>query len=161
MKKISDFFSRTSQKRILSQSLFFGVIATAGVISNAFSLSSKAYAQTPPPIVNNTEINSYAQAVLAMEPARQNAFEEIKKLIGNGEIPKIVCNDPNSINSLPDKAKDIALKYCTRAEEIVLEKGLRFEQFNKITIELQSDNNLKRQVYNTLLRLQKLLSLDS
>ncbi|MFW9265550.1 hypothetical protein RRG12_43765, partial [Nostoc sp. CALU 546] len=77
MKKISDLFSRSSRKRILYHSLFFGAIATASVISQAFSPSSKAYGQTPAPIVDNTEINSYAQAVLAMEPARQNAFEEI------------------------------------------------------------------------------------
>ncbi|MEH2166589.1 MAG: DUF4168 domain-containing protein [Nostoc sp.] len=155
MKKISDLFSRTSRKRTLSQSLFFGAIATVGVIFNAFFLSSKAEAQTPPPIVNNTEIDSYAQAVLAMEPARQNAFEEIKKLIGNGEIPNIVCNDSNSINGLPKKAQDIAVNYCTHAQKIVEDNGLKFEQFNKITIELQNNTILKRQVYNTLLRLQQ------
>ncbi|MEH2181904.1 DUF4168 domain-containing protein [Nostoc sp.] len=155
MKKISDLFSRTSRKRTLSRSLFFGAIASVSVISNAFSLSSKADAQTPPPIVNNTEIDSYAQAVLAMEPARQNAFEEIKKLIGNGEIPNIVCNDSNSINGLPRKAQDIAVNYCNHAQKIVEDNGLKFEQFNKITIELQNNTILKRQVYNTLLRLQQ------
>ncbi|MEH2257794.1 DUF4168 domain-containing protein [Nostoc sp.] len=155
MKKISDLFSRTSRKRTLSQSLFFGAIATVSLISNAFLLSSKADAQTPPPIVNNTEINSYAQAVLAMEPARQNAFEEIKKLIGDGEIPNIVCNDSNSINGLPKKAQDIAVNYCNHAQKIVEDNGLKFEQFNKITIELQNNTILKTQVYNTLLRLQQ------
>jgi hypothetical protein len=155
MKKISDLFSRYSRKRILCQSFFFGAIATASVIYNPFSLSSKAYGQTPPPIANNTQINSYAQAVLAMEPARQNAFEEIKKLIGNGEIPKIVCNDSNSINGLPRKAQDIAVNYCTRSQKIVQDNGLSIDQFNKITVELQNNDILKRQVYNTLLRLQK------
>ncbi|OYD95189.1 hypothetical protein CDG76_09360 [Nostoc sp. 'Peltigera membranacea cyanobiont' 210A] len=155
MKKIFDLFSRTSRKRTLSRSLFFGAIATVSVISNGFSLSSKAEAQTPAPIVNNTEIDSYAQAVLAMEPARQNAFEEIKKLIGNGEIPQIVCNDSNSINGLPKKAQDIAVNYCNHAQKIVEDNGLKFEQFNKITIELQNNTILKKQVYNTLLRLQQ------
>ncbi|MCC5627791.1 DUF4168 domain-containing protein [Nostoc sphaeroides] len=155
MKKISDLFSRSSRKRILSQSFFFGAIATVGLISNPFSLSSKAYGQTATPIANNTQIDSYAQAVLAMEPARQNAFEEIKKLIGDGEIPKIVCNDSNSINGLPRKAQDIAVNYCTRSQKIVQDNGLSIDQFNKITIELQNNNILKRQVYNSLLRLQK------
>ncbi|MEH2139201.1 DUF4168 domain-containing protein [Nostoc sp.] len=155
MKKISDLFSQSSRKRILCQSFFFGAIATASVISNAFSLNSKVYSQTPPPIANNTQINSYAQAVLAMEPARQNAFEEIKKLIGNGEIPKIVCNDSNSINGLPRKAQDIAVNYCNRSQKIVQDNGLSIDQFNKITIELQNNDILKQQVYNTLLRLQK------
>ncbi|MEH1948496.1 MAG: DUF4168 domain-containing protein [Nostoc sp.] len=155
MNKISDLFFRTGRKRTLSRVLFFGAIATVSVISNAFSLSPKAEAQTPAPIVNNTEIDSYAQAVLAMEPARQNAFEEIKKLIGNGEIPQIVCNDSNSINGLPKKAQDIAVNYCNHAQKIVEDNGLKFEQFNKITIELQNNTILKKQVYNTLLRLQQ------
>jgi Domain of unknown function (DUF4168) len=137
----------------IPQSLLFGVITTASVISSTLLLNSKAYAQTSP--VNNTEINSYAQAVLAMEPARQHAFEEIKKLIGSGEIPKIVCNDGNSINGLPRKAQDIAVNYCTRSQKIVEDNGLSIDRFNKITIEAQNDNNLKRQIYNTLLRLQK------
>ncbi|MEH2121524.1 DUF4168 domain-containing protein [Nostoc sp.] len=155
MKKTSDFFSRPSRKRILFQSFFFGAIATVSVISNAFSLT-KADGQTPTPIVNNTEINSYAQAVLAMEPARQNAFEEIKKLIGNGEIPKIVCNDPNSVKDLPTKAQDIAKNFCTLSEKIVKDNGLSNDQFNKITMELQNNNTLlKQQVSNTLLCLQK------
>jgi hypothetical protein len=126
-----------------------------GVIPNVLSLSSKADGQTPAPIANNTQINSYAQAVLSMEPARQNAFEEIKKLIGNGEIPKIVCNDSNSINGLPRKAQDIAVNYCTHSQKIVQDNGLSIDQFNKITIELQNNDILKQQVYNTLLRLQK------
>ena len=156
MKKTSDFFFPPSRKRILFQSFFFGAIATVSVISNAFSLSLKADGQTPTPIVNNTEINSYAQAVLAMEPARQNAFEEIKKLIGNGEIPKIVCNDPNSVKDLPTKAQDIAKNFCTLSEKIVKDNGLSNDQFNKITMELQNNNILlKQQVSNTLLCLQK------
>ncbi|MEA5604404.1 DUF4168 domain-containing protein [Nostoc sp. UHCC 0252] len=155
MKKISDFLSRYNRKRSLYQSFFFGAIVTTSVISNSFLLSSKAYGQASAPIANNSQINSYAQAVLAMEPARQNAFEEIKKLIGNGEIPKIVCNDSNSINGLPRKAQDIAVNYCNRSQKIVQDNGLSIDQFNRITIELQNNDILKQQVYNTLLRLQK------
>ena len=156
MKKISDLFSRSSRKRILYQSFFFGAIATVSVIFNAFSLTHKADAQTPSPTVNNTEINNYAQAVLAMEPVRQNAFGEIKKLIGNGEIPKIVCNDSKSFDGLPKKAQDIATTYCTRAQKIVEDNGLSIDKFNKITLELQNNNiTLKEQVYNTFLRLQQ------
>jgi hypothetical protein len=153
MKKTSNFCSQPNRKRIISQSFFFGIIASVSLFANAFSSTSKAYGQAPP--VNNTEIKSYAQAVLAMEPARQRAFEEIKKLIGSGEIPKIVCNDPNSINGLPKKAQDIAVTYCTRSQKIVEDNGLGIDRFNKITIELQINSSLKREVYNTLLLLQQ------
>lgn len=138
---------------MLTQSLLLATLSTAGVIFSNVGLSPKAYAQTP--AVNNQEVTNYAQAVLAMERPRQQAFDEIKKIIGGGEIPKIVCNDANSMNSLPGKAKDIAVNYCNRSQKIVEDNGLSIDRFNKITIEIQSNNTLKRQIYNTLLRLQK------
>ncbi|MBH8565815.1 DUF4168 domain-containing protein [Nostoc sp. CENA67] len=153
MKKISDLIFRTSLQTMLSRNLFLGVLATASFIASTLTLHSKAEAQNSP--VNSSEITSYAQAVLAMEPSRQQAFEEIKKLIGGGEIPQIVCNDPNSMNSLPRKARDIAVNYCNRSQKIVEDNGLTISRFNGITVEIQNNNNLKRQVYNTLIRLQK------
>lgn len=153
MKKISDLIFRTSLKTMLSRNLFFGVLTTASLVAGTLTFHSQSEAQIPP--VNNSEITSYAQAVLAMEPSRQQAFEEIKKLIGGGEVPQIVCNDPNSMNSLPRKARDIAINYCNRSQKIVEDNGLTISRFNGITIEIQNNNNLKRQVYNTLIRLQK------
>jgi len=153
MKKITDLFFRDNLANLLPKTWFFGVIAAASLVSSSLTFTPKAYAQNL--TVNNNEVVSYAQAVLAMEPSRQQAFDEIKKLIGNGEIPQIVCNDPKSISSLPRKARDIAVNYCTRSQKIVEENGLTIERFNKITLEIQNDNNLKRQVYNTLIRLQK------
>ncbi|MBD2438957.1 DUF4168 domain-containing protein [Nostoc sp. FACHB-110] len=153
MKKISDLFFRDSLATLLSKTLCFGVIATASLVSSSMTFTPKAYAQNV--TVNNNEIVSYAQAVLAMEPSRQQAFSEIKNVIGRGEIPQIVCNDPNSISKLPRKAREIAVNYCNSSQKIVEENGLSIERFNKITVEIQNNNNLKRQIYNTLIRLQK------
>ncbi|AFY42960.1 DUF4168 domain-containing protein [Nostoc sp. PCC 7107] len=153
MNKIANLFFRDALKNLLPRNLFFGVMASASLFASTLTFTAKADAQTP--AVNNNEIVSYAQAVLAMEPSRQQAFGEIKKLIGGGEIPQIVCNDPKSINNLPRKARDIAVNYCNRSQKIVEENGLTIERFNKITVEVQNDNNLKRQIYNTLIRLQK------
>jgi Domain of unknown function (DUF4168) len=156
MKKIADLFFRKGLQYTLPLNLLFGALTTASLVSTTFGFSIKANAQAPAVnSVNNVEVTSYAQAVLAMEPARQQAFEEIKKLIGGGEIPKIVCNDSKSMNGLPNKAKDIAVNYCNRSQKIVEDNGLTIDRFNKITMEVQSNNNLKRQVYNTLIRLQK------
>lgn len=153
MKKIVDLFFRDSLVNLLPKTFFFGFIATATFVSGSMTFTSKASAQNL--TVNNNEIVNYARAVLAMEPSRQQAFDEIKKLIGGGEIPQIVCNDPNSMNNLPRKAREIAVNYCNESQKKVEQNGLSIERFNKITIELQNDNNLKRQVYNTLIRLQK------
>ncbi|GBE95011.1 DUF4168 domain-containing protein [Nostoc cycadae] len=153
MNNVASLFFRDTLKNLLPRNLFFGVMASASLLAGILTFTAKADAQTPS--VNNNEIVSYAQAVLAMEPSRQQAFGEIKKLIGGGEIPQIVCNNPQSIDSLPRKARDIAVNYCNRSQKIVEENGLTIERFNKITVEIQNDNNLKRQIYNTLIRLQK------
>ncbi|MBD2606214.1 DUF4168 domain-containing protein [Scytonema hofmannii FACHB-248] len=149
MKIISYFFFRPRKLRMLDKSFLFGAIAAVGLASSAFALSSQVDAQTP------TEIRNYAKSVLAMEPERRQAFEEIKKLIGGREIPQIVCSDSNSLSSLPNKARDIAVNYCNRSQKIVEQNGLSIDNFNKITRDLQSNEKLKAEIYNTLLNLQK------
>ncbi|MDZ8053584.1 MAG: DUF4168 domain-containing protein [Aulosira sp. ZfuVER01] len=152
MKKIADLFFQRKLQHILSQALSYSAIATAGIVASVI-ISGKVNAQTPQP-VNSNEIISYAQAVLAMEPARQQAFDEIKKLMGDREIPKIVCNDSKSISGLPKKAQDIAVNYCKHSQKIVEENGLTIERFNKITVDLQNDNDLKQKISNTLILIQ-------
>jgi hypothetical protein len=147
-------FFRISINHMLSQSLLLGALVTMGWVSSNLVLIPKADAQTSAS-VNNTEITKYARALLVMEPARQQAFDEIKKIIGNKEVPEIVCNNTQSIKGLPNRARDIAKNYCNRSQKIVQENGLTIERFNNITVNLQNDQNLKRQVYNTLLRLQR------
>lgn len=153
MKKNTDFGFLANLQRMLSPVWLYSSLATVSLVATTLLVSVKANAQTPSPI-NSNEINNYAQAVLAMEPARQQAFDEIKKLIGGKDIPKIVCNDPKSITTLPKKAQDIAVNYCNRSLQIVQENGLTYDQFNNITLELQNNGDLKNQIYRTLLRLQ-------
>ncbi|MBD2340949.1 DUF4168 domain-containing protein [Calothrix sp. FACHB-156] len=153
MKNIADFFFPRSWQKILSQSVSYSAIATAGLVASVLMVSGKVNAQTPQP-VNTDEVNNYAQAVLAMEPARQQAFDEIKKIIGGSEIPKIICNDAKTISGLPKKAQDVAVNYCTRSQKIVEDNGLTIIRFNQITLNIQSDENLKRQIYNRLLTIQ-------
>jgi Domain of unknown function (DUF4168) len=140
-------------QQVLSQPLILTTIVTATLISGTFGFNPKVVAQSLN--VNNTEVTNYAKAVLAMEPVRQQAFEQIKNLIGSKDIPKVICNDSTSVNALPSKAKDIAINYCNRSQKIVEDSGLSVEKFNTITLELQNNNALKKQLYNTLLRLQK------
>lgn len=149
MKIISYFFFRPSLQGLLDKSFLFGAIAAVGLASSAFAFSSQVDAQTP------TEIRNYAKSVLAMEPERRQAFEEIKKLIGGREIPQIVCSNSNSLSGLPNKARDIAVNYCNRSQKIVEQNGLSIDNFNKITRDLQSNQKLKDDVYYTLIELQK------
>ena len=153
MLKIYSLHSTKRLQQILSQPLILATIATASLIFATFGFNSQGIAQTLN--INNTEVTNYAKAVLGMEPVRQQACEEIKKLIGSKDVPQVICNDPTSINALPGKAKDIAGNYCNHSQKIVEDSGLTVERFNKITVEIQNNNNLKKQLYNTLLYLQK------
>ncbi|MEJ1931985.1 DUF4168 domain-containing protein, partial [Nostoc sp. NIES-2111] len=97
---MSHTFTQTSMQKILAKTLFFGISTSASLFITTGSLKANAQNQS----FNNTEITSYAQAVLAMEPARQQAFGEIKKIVGGGDVPQIVCSEPNSLNGLPGRA---------------------------------------------------------
>lgn len=143
-----------------TRSLIVGTFATVGLLfglvpdlsgrSNSFVFSSAAYAQN----VSETEVTNYAQAVLSMEPARQTAFNQIKKMIGAADVPSIVCHKPESLNALPSKAQEIAVNYCNQSKDIVESNGLTITRFNTITVNMQNNPNLKTRIHNELLRLQ-------
>jgi hypothetical protein len=147
------FLRQTSLQQMLSP---FWLLLGVGVISSTLLSSSKAYSQTP--AFSNTEITSYAQALLTMEPARRKAFAKVREIMGSNsrrDVPRIVCNDPNSINALPNQARDIAIDYCKYSQKIVEDNGLSIDRFNTITTEIKNNTNLKQQIYNILLRLQE------
>ena len=141
----------------LAASLVVGTFATVGLSGLAPDLSKRsplfisvAYAQD----MGDTDVTNYAQAVLEMEPVRQTAFDEIKKLIGSGDIPPIVCHKPESLDALPRNARKIAVNYCSQSQKIVESNLLTIARFNAITIDMQNNPNLKTQIQKELLRIQ-------
>ncbi|WP_315787277.1 DUF4168 domain-containing protein [Fischerella sp. JS2] len=153
MNRLSQPFCRSNATRMLSKITFFRFLTIASFVSSILVFSSTANAQSPQ--LNNTDIVNYSRVLLRIEPERQQAFDKIKKIIGDREIPKIVCNEPNSFKSLPSEARDVAVNYCNRSQQIVESNGLSIDKFNNITLQLQNNEDLKRQIYNTLIRLQK------
>lgn len=144
---------------MLLRSLVVGAFATVGLSGLALDLSgrsstlvfsSAAYAQD----FSNAEVTKYAQAVLVIERVRQTAFNQIKNVIGSGDVPPIVCHKPQSLDALPDNARNIAVTYCSRSKEIVESNGLTIGRFNTITTNLQSDSNLKKRIQDELIRIQ-------
>ncbi len=138
--------------QILSQPLILATITTVSLISGNFGFNSSVVAQNFN--INDTELTNYVKAVLEMEPVRQQAFEEIKKIIGSKDIPQVICNDPTSLNALPSKAQDIAINYCNQSQQIV-KKFITVERFNEITLEKQKNTTLQKQLYKASLNLQK------
>jgi glutaredoxin len=153
MLKFPYSFSVTKRTQTVIQSLVLSSFTAFCLLGGTVVSGVKANAQNP--TVNATELTNYAKIILAMEPARQQAFDEIKKIVGNSEVPKIVCNDSNSFNGLPGKAKDIAVNYCKSSQKIVEDNGLSIERFNKITSEVQGNEGLKKMIFDELMKLQK------
>lgn len=146
--------------RMLLRSLVVSAIATVGLLSgltfntsrsdNAVLFSAAAYAQD----VNDTQVSNYAAAVLKAEPVRQQAYDEIKNIIGSSNIPPIVCNKPESLDSLPGNARSIAVDYCSQYKQIVESNGLTIGRFNEITVNMQNNSNLKSRIQAEMLRIQ-------
>jgi hypothetical protein len=139
---------------MLYKSFFIGSLATVGFFASSIVSSARVDAQ-PASSVNNNEIEKYSKALLIIEQSRLQAFEEIKKISGGNKVPSIVCNKPKTITALPQKARDIAKNYCQRSQTIVKDSGLSIQRFNNITLKLRNDESLKKQIHNTLIRLQK------
>jgi hypothetical protein len=151
-------FSRPRLSRMLSRALVVGALATAGLLcgltpnlserSSTLVFSSAAYAQD----VTNEEVTNYAKAALDIEKIRQQAHDEIKKIIGS-EPPPIVCDKPESLNALTGDAHKIAVDYCKRSEDLVKSNHLTIARFNAITVDKQSAPNLKKRIDDELIRL--------
>lgn len=144
---------------MLSRALVVGALSTVGWLSGlapdlsgrsiTLVFSSAAYGED----VSNDELTNYAHSALEIEKIRQQAHEGIKKIIGS-EPPAIDCYKPESLNALTGDARNIAMDYCKRSEEIVKSNHLTIARFNAITVNKQSDPNLKKRIDDQVMHLQ-------
>jgi hypothetical protein len=95
---------------------------------------------------SDNDLRNYARAVLEIEAIRQPAISQIESIVGRGKAAKLACHQPNTINRLPDNARNIALNYCNTSAQIVSKYGLTNEKFNQITRAVQRDANLRQKV---------------
>ncbi|MFM8300373.1 MAG: DUF4168 domain-containing protein [Microcystis aeruginosa] len=136
---------------------FLAVIAILGGLIPEFSWTteivsfrSSAYTQD----FTADQIKRYATAVLWIETERKEAYQAISQILGKSP-PAITCNQRESFNNLPANAQRIAVDYCNKSKKIVQDNGFTAAQFNTITNRISSDDNLRRQVRNEMIRLQR------
>lgn len=149
-------------KRALFQSLMVGMASTAGLLGGVvpdlsaqapeLTFSSVAYAQTA---ITPAEVQNYARSVLAIEPIRQTAYDEIKRISGSREVPAIACHRPSSLDRLGRDIRQIVVNYCSQSIEIVESNNLTIGRFNTITSNLGSDSALASRIQEALIRLQQ------
>lgn len=152
MKRFTHPIFRLSLTEMFSRSLLIVTIATTSSFAFNFFMSSKANAQNRS--IDRNEVTNYSITLLRMEPIRQEAFNQIKRIVGGKQIPNIACNNSNSMKNIPRNAREIAINYCNRSQKIVEENGLTIERFNNITQQLSNDDQLKKNIYRELIRLQ-------
>lgn len=146
--------------RLLSRCLGLVVLSSAGILSGAIPdlatiatdtrFSQTAVAQS----INEDEVKNYARTVLAIEPIRQAAYNEIKKITSSGEVPAIACHKSESLGQLPGNLRTIAVNYCNQSKRIVESNGLTVPRFNAITMGVQANPDLEKRIQSELLRLQ-------
>jgi Domain of unknown function (DUF4168) len=144
-------------KSLLARSLMVGVGAAASLClglvpsfqsSSGVSFSSAAYAQS----ISDSDVQSYARSVLAIEPLRQSAYEEIKGI--SGSVPSIECHRPSSLNDLPGNVRQIAANYCNQAISIVEGNGLTISRFNEIRVAQDADSSLLNRIQQAIMELR-------
>ncbi len=124
------------------------VEVTIGTIAIAQTI-----AQTPEP-PSAQEVRNYASAILAMEPLRQTAYTEVKRIVGSGNVPEITCHRRQGLDSLAPDIRIIAIDFCTQSKRIVEGSGLSISRFNDITLLLENDQTLQQRIQAELIRLQ-------
>ena len=99
-------------------------------------------------------LNSYAAAVLAIEPLREEVKRKLQVELEGEAMPAMACNRSESYQDLPKQARSLIINYCNRSEEIVQEQNLSISQFNQITRNIQKNPELKERVQQQMLELQ-------
>jgi hypothetical protein len=148
---LTRIFTRTLIAFFLAaMSVLCGVIPEFSWQSCKIVVSSFARSQE----FNNEQITKYAKANLEIELRRQEAYQQIQEIIGQAP-PEIICNQTDTFRNLPREAQVIAVDHCVNSKKIVEQSGLTVAEFNAITLKVQSDRELERQIQNEMIRIQK------
>jgi hypothetical protein len=136
----------------LSRSLLLGIIASClgilgGIVPDltaphpSLSFNNTAWAEE----FSDADLRNYAAALMQIEPARQSALAQVSRA-NNGNLPNLVCNQPNTMEGLNSEAKSLFVKYCNQCESIAASRGLSIDRFNQITQAVRANPQLQTKV---------------
>lgn len=94
---------------------------------------------------SDADLRNYAAALMQIEPARQSALAQVSRA-NNGNLPNLVCNQPNTMEGLNSEAKSLFVKYCNQCESIASSRGLSIDRFNQITQAVRANPQLQGRV---------------
>jgi Domain of unknown function (DUF4168) len=133
----------------LSRSLLLGIFASSlGIISGIVPDFTATHHPTAmfdsaarADEFSEADLRKFAAALMQIEPIRQSALAQISRA-NNGNLPNLVCNQPNTMESLNGEAKALFIKYCNQCESIANSKGLTVDRFNQIAHSIKYDRPL-------------------
>lgn len=134
---------------LATMSLASGIIPNISSQPRIFTRENTVYAQEYSP----EEVYNYAKAGFEVEMLRQQVYQEIKSVV-NEPPPNIVCDRPETIDSIPDNIQGIANNYCDRVPQIVEENNLSIQRFNQLKNDYDRGGSFYQQVQEQLLNLQ-------
>jgi hypothetical protein len=129
--------------------IFFGVVPEVAWHPSRLSFTLIAYSQE----FSQTQINQYAQAILAIEVERKSAYQKIQNLLGRVP-PQIACNQKESLNKLPKEAQIIMVSFCNQSKKIAKTSGLSPADFNAITEAAKNNPSLKKRIQTTIIQIR-------
>jgi Domain of unknown function (DUF4168) len=118
-----------------------GIVPDLTVHQPSLMFSSAARAED----FTDTDLRNYAAALMKIEPARQSALAQVSRA-NSGNLPNLVCNQPNTMEGLNSEAKSLFIQYCNECESIAASRGLSIDRFNQITQAVRSNPQLQNRV---------------
>ncbi|MGK7912408.1 MAG: DUF4168 domain-containing protein [Synechococcus sp.] len=126
-----------NNKRAVLAALLASSLSAAGVVHHTVVSPQPVRAQTAEDSVPRDLVNLFAKVVLEIEPYRVEALEA-------------------SNNAVDDREKDgIQRDFIRQATEIVEANGLAVADYNRITIQLRQDDELREQIEAEIRGLQQ------
>jgi hypothetical protein len=149
--KLNKILISVSRSTVLAAiALMCGSIPEPSPQFASFSLIARAYAQNFTP----EETLNYAKAGYRVELLRQQIYKEIKNIIDRPP-PNIVCNQQETLQSLPNNVRQIAERYCNESRQIVREHNLSIDRFNELKQYYDRGDDFYQQVQKILIDLQR------
>ncbi len=149
--KFNKILTRVSHSTVLAAiAIMCGIIPESSPRFSSLSFATHAYAQ----IYTPEEILNYAKAGYKVELLRQEVYKEIKNII-NQPPPNIVCNQQQTLQSLPDNVRQIANRYCNESRQIVRDHNLTIDRFNELKQRYDRGDDFYQQVQKILIDLQR------
>jgi hypothetical protein len=137
---LSYYLSR-SRFALICLTMMLGV-GQVGIIAAQAGTPRQRLSQSVNNDVGDPELKKYAKALIEIEPLRIAALEAINSKV-EGDLPKLLCHQPDSMSTLPGDARKVFVNYCNQSQSIAQGYGLGIERFNEITSLVLANSKLQ------------------